>query len=699
MKKFLIITAISAAVIIIALTVLIKIFVTPERVKGFVIPTVENALNRKITVGDIDIGLFSGISLNDFAIKEADQKGDFVKCREFVLKFKLLPLLSKRVVIDELRLVSPAIRLERGPDDKFNFESIGKKEAPEALKEEKPDETEGLPISLTINKIAIHDAKFSLTDSMKKLPDLKSTADINISIKSADKANIFSEGSIDLTLDEIILKKPGEKRIKDLPVNLKYAVNYNLGSKDIRLDKADLKIWELLASIKGDIRNLKTSPEVNISVKIPKVKTAEVQNLAALFADMKGLVLSGEIAADIKLNGEIKKTEALKASGNVTLDKVGITYNEINALLDGNVKFDEALMNIDLKATLDKNTAEIKGSVRDYMKEQKINLNIYSKQLSIDALIPAGKPADKVSAGSTKSTPEQSAKEAAPLALKLTADGEIKIDSAVYRNMTMSNFYMKYKFKDNKLTIPKLTASAGKGTLNLNSLVDLSRPGYEYNLSGNINSLHADEIVNTFFPKAKDTVFGLITLNLKMNGSGTLIESIKRNLVADTDFTIKDGKLTGANITKGLAQFLNISELETINLRQANGTVKVRDGIARLESIFSSEDLSMDPKGNIGLNETLDLAFDLKLSPRLTDKAMTSKIGKYIKGDEGWGVIPLKVSGTFAEPSYMVDLEKAGKQVIKKEADKYIDKYFDKQSEERKKELAPVRDLLKEILK
>lgn len=698
MKKILIITVSAIAVLIIAFAVFIKIYVTPERVKGFIVPTAEKALNRKVHIGDISISIFKGIGLKDFSIKEADQTHDFVKCREFVLKFKLLPLLSKQVVIDELKLVSPAVKIERGPDGKYNFEGIGKKEGPEVI-EVKPDEAGGLPISLTVNKIAVQDAKFSLADAMKELPDIKSSADIDISIKSTDGSNIFSEGTVDLKLDEITLKKRSEKHIRDIPAVLTYAVNYNLESKDIRIDKADLKVREILASLKGDIKNLKTSPEVNIAVSIPKVKTSEVQNLAALFADLQGLALSGEIAADIKLNGEIKKTEALKASGNFTLDKVGITYNEINAMLDGNVKFDEALMNIDLKATLDKNTAQIKGSVRDYMKDQKINLNLYSKQLSIDALIPAGKSADKTSAESKKTATVKPAKEAAPLNIKLTAEGEIKIDSAVYRNMTMSDFYMQYKFKDNKLEIPKLIAKAGKGALKVNSLIDLSKPGYTYNLSGNVDSLHADEIVNTFFPKAKDTVFGLISLNLKMNGSGTLIESIKKNLVADADFNIKDGRLTDANLTKGLAQFLNIKELETINLRQADGTVVVRNSIARLDSVFSSDDLAMDPKGNIGLNETLDLAFDLKLSPRLTDKAMSSNIGRYIKNDSGWGMVPLKVSGTFAKPSYMVDIEKAGKRIIKKEADKYIDKYMDKQSEKNKKELEPVRDLLKGILK
>jgi hypothetical protein len=83
---------------------------------------------------------------------------------------------------------------------------------------------------------------------------------------------------------------------------------------------------------------------------------------------------------------------------------------------------------------------------------------------------------------------------------------------------------------------------------------------------------------------------------------------------------------------------------------------------------------------------------------------MESNIASYMKDEAGWGTIPLKVSGTFANPSYRVDVEKAGKRVLKKEADKLIDKLFEKKDDEKgeggkKEEPDPVKDLLKGILK
>ncbi|MBI5056426.1 MAG: AsmA family protein [Nitrospirae bacterium] len=595
MKKILTIIIAVTAVIIISFVVFIKTYVTPEKVKAFLVPYAEQALNRKVSIGQINISLFKGIDVKDLAIKETDGKTDFVKCKDFILKFQLLPLLSKKVIVDELKLLSPEIRIIRDVKGSFNFEGIGEKEKPHAVKEEKQAaEAKGLPISLLAKNISIKDAGFAFVDSTKALPDIKGSFAIDSNINSADGTQLSSTGNIDLKLDEIIFGTPSRKPIRSLNAALKYAADVNLASGDIRIDKADLKIQEVPVSITGDIKNLRKEPDINIAVSMSGTKSADLQKLLASVVDMNGLVLSGNYSADLKITGMPKKFDTLKSNG------------------------------------------------------------------------------------------------------------EIKISSAKYRDLTMNDFHTKYLLKDSKLEIAKMSAVAGKGKLNVNSAIDLSKPGYTYNLSANIDSLHADEVVNSFSPKAKGTVFGLLSLNLKLNGSGTASETIKKNLIADGDFNIKDGKITGAQITRRLSQFLNIKELETINLKQANGRVTVRNSVAHLESVFSSDDIAMDPSGNIGLNETLDLAVDLKLSPRLTQKAMGSGVAKYIKDDKGWGNIPLKITGTFSNPIYTVDIAKAGGRVIEKEIDKALDKLFKKDKGNggsTEQEGKPVGDLLKGLFK
>jgi AsmA protein len=571
MKKIISIIIVAAAIIALTLIVFIKIYVTPERIKTFLLPYAEETLNRKISVGEIKINLLKGIDVKDFVIKEADKQTDFVKCRDFILKFQVLPLLSKKVVIDEITIISPELKIARDYKGMFNFEDIGKKEAPEEIKKEKPaSEAKGPPISLLVNNIKVKGLRFSFVDATKSLPDIKGTFAVNAGIKSADRSLLSSKGDMELTLDEIILQGPSIKQIKNISAALKYSADIDPEAGNIRIDEAALKIQGIPVSISGDIKNFRKGPEVDIAVSVPKTGSADLQKLIASFADIKGLALSGNFSADLKFSGIPPKTDSFKSNG------------------------------------------------------------------------------------------------------------EIKIDNVKYKGLTMTDFYTKYTLNNNKLEIIKMTAVAGKGKFNANSIVDLSKPGYTYSLTVSIDSLHADEVVTSFFPKAKDSVYGLLSANLKLNGAGTKPEMVKNNLVADGDFNIKDGKITNAKITDNLSQFLNIDELKTINLRKATGTIKTRNRHARLDSVFTSDDIGMNPSGDIGLDETLDLAFDLKLSPRLTKKTIGGDIGKYIKDEEGWGTVPLMVSGTFSDPSYTVDVAKAGKKVIDKEINKFLDKLFKK---------------------
>ena len=66
MKKWLKVLAIVAAVvllIIVALSVLAKLLITPELVKKTVLPKVKEALHREVELGDVEVSIFSGIAL------------------------------------------------------------------------------------------------------------------------------------------------------------------------------------------------------------------------------------------------------------------------------------------------------------------------------------------------------------------------------------------------------------------------------------------------------------------------------------------------------------------------------------------------------------------------------------------------------------------------------------------------------------
>jgi len=58
--KFLGILAVILVISVLLLIVLAKIFITPERVREAVLPLAQDALHRKVQLGDIEVRLFSG---------------------------------------------------------------------------------------------------------------------------------------------------------------------------------------------------------------------------------------------------------------------------------------------------------------------------------------------------------------------------------------------------------------------------------------------------------------------------------------------------------------------------------------------------------------------------------------------------------------------------------------------------------------
>ena len=63
MKKALSVIVSLLIIVTIMLFILMKMYVTPDRVKKFLIPAAETALNRKVTLDKINISLFKCNSL------------------------------------------------------------------------------------------------------------------------------------------------------------------------------------------------------------------------------------------------------------------------------------------------------------------------------------------------------------------------------------------------------------------------------------------------------------------------------------------------------------------------------------------------------------------------------------------------------------------------------------------------------------
>ncbi len=326
MKKFIKITGIVVcilAVLVIVLLVAAKWLITPERVRQAVVPVAEKALNRPVVIGDINIRLFSGVSIDDMRIGMRDEKDDFAAADQVVLRYQLLPLLKKQVVIDEVRLENPKIRVIRNADGSFNFSDLLEQPLSPSEKGSDPvPETDGggAAIDLLVNRVLIKDGVVRFTDKAAgsdgfdyEISRINGSAE-NISLQNAFPFKISvllnqAPLSVSGMLDPVVLEARADLKLDDF--NITDFSPYFSQHLPGRLSSARLG---LKASVEAGSRFVESSGNImarEINLALDAISHAPVENAHMGF--------DYDLAVDLE-----KKSLQIRKAG---LDANGIAVN------------------------------------------------------------------------------------------------------------------------------------------------------------------------------------------------------------------------------------------------------------------------------------------------------------------------------------------------------------------------------------
>ncbi len=105
------------------LIILMNITITSPRLKDAAVSRLEKVLGRPVAIGQLRINLWRGIELKGLSIKNQEdfQPGTFAQVKTLIIRYKLLPLLQRKLVIGRVILINPRILLERNREGKWNF--------------------------------------------------------------------------------------------------------------------------------------------------------------------------------------------------------------------------------------------------------------------------------------------------------------------------------------------------------------------------------------------------------------------------------------------------------------------------------------------------------------------------------------------------------------------------------------------------
>lgn len=100
-----------------------------EFLRGQIVTRVGDAMNGEIRLERLEGNPLTGLTLHGFAL--VDEQGvPLVTAERVRVDYALRPFYDRRIVLDRVRLVKPEINLIRGPDGRWNFQTLWKPRPP-----------------------------------------------------------------------------------------------------------------------------------------------------------------------------------------------------------------------------------------------------------------------------------------------------------------------------------------------------------------------------------------------------------------------------------------------------------------------------------------------------------------------------------------------------------------------------------------
>jgi len=261
---------------IIALSVFIKSYLTSDRLKAVILPQAEAMAGRKVNLDKIDVSLFKGIVAKGLSVKERDGQKDFIKVGEFILSYKLLPLLKKQVVLSKIEVAAPSISVKKDKDGRYNFTDIIERQAkePQKPKPPSPAEKEGLPVSIVADRLFIQNAQFTFVDEGKNLPD------VSVALDAEFQGSVGQDGAPKMAFGRISVKEM-KARLEETAVKVTGKIDM-----DPKTVKAALQavIGGENIDITATVKDYLSAPDAVANIH---AKTLDLKKLSALGSGKK----------------------------------------------------------------------------------------------------------------------------------------------------------------------------------------------------------------------------------------------------------------------------------------------------------------------------------------------------------------------------------------------------------------------------
>ncbi|MFO1300051.1 MAG: AsmA family protein [Burkholderiaceae bacterium] len=692
-----------AGAIVLAIVAFVASF-DANRYKQELVDAVRVRTGRALSIdGELSLALLPrlGLSIGPARLSGPGGRGEFAQFDSAQVGVALWPLLSRRVVVERVRLEGLKFEGVRRRDGSTNLDDLLRTAAPDGTATPGPQPAPGVAVAaLTIASMQWHQATIGWRDEAAGTEWRLQQADLE-----AGRIANGTPGSLRLS-GRLIGKRP----LVDVAIELSTGYTVDFATLATRLADLDLKARgqvpgapaldaRLRASLQVDPGKgrvdladaslaARSGDGVEATLEAPALAISEsgasgrpIRARVLVDRESRKLDLTLSIAAPTRLQGRIVfgdvKADAKIAGARLPADGVA-------AALAGSGSIDPKrdAAELALAGTLDGSALKTRLAairfaplaLRYELQADRIDLDRFVSAARPGAAAPSKGPGDTIPAAASAptsgagtappaATGTPDAAIAVPAALAgLDANGSIRIGALRLRGVDASDVAATIRSGNGRIDIAPLRAAVFRGTLDASAaLTEAGRHRLRLDLTGVDAGLALRALAG------RDALEGRGNLNLDLAAEGRTLAALERSLDGTAALKLRDGAIKGIDLADVLRRVR-----QAIAAARGKGPAIEERAAGDNRTAFSSLDASFVVRDGVARNDDLDLRSPLLRvggagqvdlpRKRLDYLARVSVVGT-LSGQGGAGLaalrdvtVPVQVSGPFGALSYRVDV-------------------------------------------
>jgi len=724
--------------LVIGVIVYVSATFDPNQYKPQIVKAVKDKTQRTLKLdGDIKLSFWPsiGAKVGKASLSERGSDKPFAAVEEVRVAVKLMPLLSKQVIVDTIEVKGLRASLVKARDGKTNVDDLAG--APPPAKQSGPAPKGGeAAFKVDIARVDIEDAAIQYIDqvagakyALSKL-NLKTgriapgvPTDVELSVHAqGDKPKLdlqtafktrltFDPEKQRLTLEGLDLDAKGDAaEFKGLVASAKGDIDVRGATKELSASKltvtitgkqagGDLKIrfeTPKLAVTKDKVSGERmmfeaalTGPKskLNARLNIPGIegnakafKTAQIN--ASVDLEQEGRAVKAKLASPVAGSIDAQRLELSKLTGNVSVKDPNLPKSPIEATITGTAAVDLVKQTASLVFKTRVDESNIDGRVA----LAKFTPPFYTFDINVDKLDAdryvakgGGKsaPASKPAPGGGGKAGEQ------PLdfsALKgLNATGSLKIGQLKAANVKASNVRIDIKAANGRLDVSPLSANLYRGSLNGAISIEAAQtPAIA------VKQTLSNVDVGPLLRDAADfdTLEGRGNVSLDVAGRGNTVSALKKALNGNAAIKLTDGAIKGIDVAATLRDVKSkLGTLRGQHTQAAEGTQKT--DFSELSGTFNIKNGVARNNDLQGKSPLLRLAGEgeVDIGQETINYLIKASVVATAKGQGGreladlTGItVPVRLTGTFAKPRYSIEFGGVAADLAKRELQRQLER-------------------------